>query len=129
MALYWLGQSAANDPDRVHYWQQALDQYPPQKFDWSADCATELFDVYARTDPEKALSLAESLKDLKTDYGNSWAENATLAKNLIQVHKLIGDKDFASAKVLLDSSKVSKYSRDTEMFDLLKAETTAGSGH
>jgi len=129
MALYYLGEFSANDADKTRYWEQGLTQFPPAKFDWSEDSATELFDLYARTDPAKALALAQSLKDIKVSYGNSWEDNAALAQNTIQARKLMQDKDFAGAKALLDSSKISKYSKDGEMFDLLKAEATAGAGH
>ena len=127
-ALYWLGFDATSDTDKIRYWEMAKDQFPPSKFGWSSDAMSMLFDAYARTDPDKALALAEEMKPIKVDYGNSWDDNANLAKNLVQVRKLEGAKDFAGAKALLDSSKISKYSSDLDMFALLKADLEARAG-
>ncbi len=128
-ALYWLGEKSTMDADKIRYWEQARTDFPPAKFGWSADAMSGLFDVYARTDPDKALQLAQQMESISDSREKTeWTNNITLAQNLIQVRKLTASGQYADAKTLLDGSKIGRYSSDTEMFDLLKAEVTAGAG-
>jgi thiol-disulfide isomerase/thioredoxin len=128
-SLYWLGANATADPDKIRYWEQDRAQFPPTKFNWSADAMESLFDVYARTAPEKALSVANEMESgAPKNEVATWQSNVALAQNLIAVRKFLAANQFTEAKALLEASKISRYSNDLEMFDLLKAEATAGAG-
>ncbi|HEY3779626.1 MAG TPA: redoxin family protein [Fimbriimonadaceae bacterium] len=128
-ALYWLGEDSTSDSDKIKYWEQDRHDFPPTKFNWSAGAMDGLFDVYARTSPDKAVALATEMKaNAKDDESKTWANNLTFAQNLVQVNQLLDQKEYAQAKQLLDSTKISRYSSDAEDFALLKAKADSASG-
>jgi thiol-disulfide isomerase/thioredoxin/Tfp pilus assembly protein PilF len=128
-SLYWLGENCTRDEDRIDAWERARTMFPPQKFEWSASAMSGLYDVYSRTDPAKALVLAKEMATISTGRELAeWSDNAKCAENLIRVRALLASKQFGEASTLLAESKVSRYSSNTEMFALLRADATAGAG-
>ena len=64
-ALYWLGVKAPDDAKRIAILEQLRQQFPPEKFNWSANGMSDLFDAYLRVDPAKALKLAQEMQSDK----------------------------------------------------------------
>jgi tetratricopeptide (TPR) repeat protein len=60
-ALYWYAVHQVTDTAQVEAFERLRKQYPPAKFEQSADGVTELFHIYDRTDPLKAQSLAHEM--------------------------------------------------------------------
>jgi thiol-disulfide isomerase/thioredoxin len=128
-SLYWLGENSASDTDKVKYWKEGVEEFPPAKFSWSSGCASALFEVYARTAPDQALALAQQMKGtIQGEDGAEWAGNLTIAQNLVDFQKLMTDGKYDEAKALLNNTKLPRYSSNLQMFDLLKARATAGAG-
>jgi thiol-disulfide isomerase/thioredoxin/Tfp pilus assembly protein PilF len=128
-ALFWLGENSHSDAEKVRYWEQARTQFPPDKFMWTASSMDMLFEIYARTDPDKALTLAREMQSkVSKDDAAEWTDDALLAQNVVAVRQLFAAGKYAEAKAILDKTKVRRRSADAMMIALLRAEAAAGAG-
>jgi len=128
-ALFWLGENSRTDTEKVRYWEQARAEFPPDKFMWSASAMSRLFEIYARTDPSKALALAREMQSkVSKDDIAEWTDDALLAQNVVTVRQLFAARRYSEAKTILDKTKVRKRSTDAMMIALLRAEAAAGTG-
>ncbi len=129
-ALYWLGEHTVDDVKKIAFWEQARRDFPPAKFRWSASAMELLFDVYLRVDPDKANVLAGAMAQQSDDRDDreTWTALLALARNLVDVKKLVAAGKHADAKKQAAELTVDRFSSNCEMIDLLKAEVLAGSG-
>ncbi len=129
-ALFSLGREAPTDSERVTYFEQLRSQYSPEKFRAAGGATYQLFEVYTRVAPDKALALAQDLMGTSTDPEDQrdWAVKVVLVRNLIFARSLLADHKDAAAWAVLSATRVPKYSTNDEMFALLQASAAAGSG-
>jgi thiol-disulfide isomerase/thioredoxin len=127
-ALYWLGERSRLDSQKIKFWEQCRRDFPPEKFNWSRSSMGELFDVYLRTDPDKAVELAGAMPPEGRGQGDNWAGRLALAQKLIEVRKLVAEGNYAEAKEGAKELVPSRFSSSAEMLDLLRAEVLAGAG-
>jgi len=129
-ALYWLGVKAPDDPKRIAILEQLRQQFPPEKFSWSANGMSDLFDAYLRVDPAKALKLAQ---EMQGDRGlekesKEWVARVGLAQTYIQVNQKVAAGKAQDAMALLDKLSANRYSSNAAMLVRLKAQVMAKAG-
>jgi thiol-disulfide isomerase/thioredoxin/Tfp pilus assembly protein PilF len=129
-ALYWLGQRATTDAERIKYWEQARTKFPPERFDWTRSAMPGLFDAYLRTDPEKALALAKDLDETRIAAQDSeeWKARRALTGQWLLAQRLVAEKRFAEARQAFEQMKIDRHSSNAQWFALRKAEATAAAG-
>jgi thiol-disulfide isomerase/thioredoxin/Tfp pilus assembly protein PilF len=128
-ALYWLGQRATTDAERMKYWEQARTQFPPENFDWTRSAMPGLFDARLRTEPAKALALAKDLETrIAAHDGEEWKARRALAEQWLDAQRLVAEKRFAEARQLFEQMKIDRHSSNAQPFALRKAEVTAAAG-
>ncbi len=81
-ALYQLGESAIGHNDKIRYYEELRQLYPPQKFGSSASGMIELADIYLQKDPEKALVLIREMGE-----GSEWKAREKIAELLVEIGK------------------------------------------
>ncbi|MSU25174.1 MAG: redoxin domain-containing protein [Opitutus sp.] len=128
-ALYWLGQRAPTESKRIAIWEQALGQFPPEKFNWTSSAMPGLFDAYLRTAPAKALAFAQEMERAGGKDPKAWADRATLAQAFLDARAFLGAGKTAEASALLDKLPVDRRSSNARLLTLLRAEITAGAGN
>ena len=126
-ALYWLAFETDNVDEKIALLEKARIAFPPQKFNWSESSMMLLFETYGKTDPMKALALAEDLEKTITEGADAktWKTNAAYQRNLVEAQKMISGRKYDEALALLTSTTLPRYS-DTTPYALLKAEAMAG---
>src|SRR5580692_10921000 len=129
-ALYWLGVKAPDDPKRIAILEQLRQQYPPEKFSWSANGMSDLFDAYLRVDPAKALKLAQEMQSDKglEKESKEWVARVGLAQTYIQVNQKVAAGKAEDAMALLDKLSANRYSSNAAMLVRLKAQVMVKAG-
>ena len=115
-ALYWLGEDATNQTEKVKYFEDLRKLFPPQKFQWSASGMIPLADIYLQTDPEKALSLINEMGE-----GKTWKIRKQVAEALIQVNQLTQSRNYTVALTQLNQVKLPQFSYINDFITLKKA--------
>jgi thiol-disulfide isomerase/thioredoxin len=125
-ALYWLADKAPDDARRIAILKQMREQFSPEKFMWSAEGMSDLFDAYLRVDPLKAVKLAQEMQGKKGS--KEWATRMGLAQTYIQVNKKVADGKAEDAVVLLDKLSANPRSSNAAMLVRLKAQVMIKTG-
>jgi thiol-disulfide isomerase/thioredoxin len=125
-ALYWLADKAPDDARRIAILEQMREQFSPEKFMWSAEGMSDLFDAYLRVDPLKAVKLAQEMQGKKGS--KEWATRMGLAQTYIQVNKKVADGKAEDAVVLLDKLSANPRSSNAAMLVRLKAQVMIKTG-
>ena len=103
-ALYWLGVRAPAEADQARYLERLKRDFPPERFSWSADGMDALFEVYAKSNPDKALALAREMvvsgpaRDL-----DRWKAIASLEATLVGARDLMAAGKAGDALALLEA--------------------------
>src|SRR5580692_10179516 len=129
-ALYWLGVKAPDDARRIAILEQLRQQFPPEKFNWSANGMSDLFDAYLRVDPLKAVKLAQEMQGKKGSKEGSkeWAAHADFAQTYIQVNQKVAAGKAEDAVALLDKLSANPRSSNAAMLVRLKAQVMVKAG-
>ena len=129
-ALCWLGDKAPDDAKRIAIFEQVREQFPPQKFMWSALGMRDLFDAYLRVDPLEALQLAQEMQSGKEsgEESKEWAARAELAQTYIQVSQKVAAGKAEDAVALLDKLSANPRSSNAAMLVRLKAQMMIKAG-
>jgi len=129
-ALYWLGVKAPDDARRIAILEQLRQQFPPEKFNWSANGMSDLFDAYLRVDPVKALKLAQEMQSDKglEKESKEWVARVELAQTYIQVNQKVAAGKAEDAMALLDKLSANRYSSNAAMLVRLKAQVMVKAG-
>jgi len=125
-ALYWLAAGAPDDAKRIAILEQLRQQFPPEKFNWSADGMSDLFDAYLRVDPLKAVKLAQEMQGGKGS--KEWVAHVELAQTYIQVNQRVAAGNAEDAVVLLDKLSANPRSSNAGMLVRLKAQVMIKTG-
>ncbi len=132
--LYWLAVGAPDDAKRIAILEQLRQQFPPEKFNWSADGMSDLFDAYLRVDPLKAVKLAQEMQsEMGSEKGSEreskeWAARVELAQTYIQVNQKVAAGKAADAVALLDKLSANPRSSNAAMLVRLKAQVMIKAG-
>jgi len=119
-ALYWLAVKAPDDARRIAILKQMREQFPPEKFKWSADGMPDLFDAYLRVDPLKAVKLAQEMQGEKGS--KEWAVRLELAQTYVQVNQKVAAGKAEDAVALLDKLSADRSSSNAAMLVRLQAQ-------
>jgi thiol-disulfide isomerase/thioredoxin len=128
-SLYWLAKGSDRIEERIAIYERLKSSFPPERFSWSESGMTELFEGYAKSDPRRALAVAEEMGTLLKD-GRSrkaWEERVAYQRNLLQARALIGEKRYLEASALLESTALLRHVGG-DALHLAKAEALAGAG-
>lgn len=128
-ALYWLGVRAGDDARRIQVYEQCAAEFPAEKFRWSAGAMEGLFDAYLRTEPAKAVTLADRMASvLSGNDATEWSTRSGFARSYVEVTGLLKSGKASEAAAKLDSIPVQKYSTNAAMIALLRSEVLAAAG-
>jgi thiol-disulfide isomerase/thioredoxin len=125
-ALYWLGEDAPKDAQRIAYFERLRTQFPPEKFQWSAEGMPRLFEAYLRVDPSRAVKLAQDMQAAKAS--KEWTGRVELAQTFVEVNNKLMVGKANEALALLDKLKPERNSGNTGMVMRLKARVMAAAG-
>jgi thiol-disulfide isomerase/thioredoxin len=125
-ALYWLAFQAPDDAKRIAILDQLRKQFPPEKFNWSADGMSDLFDAYLRVDPRRAVKLAQEMQGEKGS--KAWTARADFAQTYIQVNEKVAAGKAEEAVALLDKLSANPRSSNVAMLARLKAQVMIKAG-
>jgi Flp pilus assembly protein TadD len=125
-ALYWFAETADDQAEKLATLERLRTAFPPQKFGWSADGMTILFDLYMAADSAQALALAQQMaKAAPKD--KDWQALSLYAKNAIQARSLLAENKSAEAVALMDATTIPRYLNQTGL-NLLKADVFDAAG-
>jgi thiol-disulfide isomerase/thioredoxin len=129
-ALYWLGVKAPDDGKRIAILAQLRQEFPPEKFSWSANGMSDLFDAYLRVDPAKALKLAQEMQSDKglEKESKEWVPRVELAQTYIQVNQEVAAGKAEDAVALLDKLSAVPHSSNAAMLVRLRAQVMVKAG-
>ncbi len=98
---------------------------------WSSSGMSIYFDLLLEIAPDKALELAQSMKELMTAENEikTWANQAIVAQNIIQAHSLLSAGKPQEAFDVLSKTNVGRYSTAKGTVLLLKAEAASAAGN
>jgi thiol-disulfide isomerase/thioredoxin len=128
-ALYWLGYETDKIEEKIAILERLKSAFPPEKFSWSESGMQGLFEAYSKTNPQKALALAEELNKILKDERNkkTWQERANYQQNLLRARAFISEKKYAEAAALLEKTNPPRFI-NVEALHLAKAEALDGAG-
>jgi thiol-disulfide isomerase/thioredoxin len=130
-ALYWLGQEGARDTqDQIAIYEHLRRDFPFARFPWSENAMSDLFDLYADRDPQKALTLLEELAANETGKREpgDYREMVVFQRELVKARRLLDENHPAEALALLDNLKPYRRMKPVA-YHLYKAEAAAAAGH
>jgi tetratricopeptide (TPR) repeat protein len=111
-ALYWLGVRAPTEAEQLQYLERLKRDFPAAKFSWSASGMDTLFDVYAKSNPDKALALAREMATSGPPDGrDKWKAIVAMQEAMITARDLVGANKPADALAALEAVKPPKYVR------------------
>ncbi|TWF38972.1 thiol-disulfide isomerase/thioredoxin [Chitinophaga polysaccharea] len=122
--LYWLGARSRDTAEKIMVFEQMRAAYPPAKFNWSLGGMDDLFNIYLKTNPAKAVALAAALKGQE-----GWGAKDTLAGKIATINNLIQQRQFKAAADMLAGIKLPRYSSMTTFIAQLKAQAAHGMGN
>lgn len=128
-SLYWLAANSDKIEEKIAIYERLKSLFPPEKFGWSEGGMTSLFAVYNKTNPQKALALAEDMSKTLTAERDkkTWQERVNYLQNILKAQTLINEKKYAEATVLLEKTAPPRY-LTVDVLYLLKAEALDGVG-
>ena len=123
-ALYWLAYRSTSEPQKIEVYEHLRKLYPPERFDWSADGMSGLFDLYLQDGyTDKAVELATAMGG-----SEGFAEKLALAKNVGNIRQMISQNNYDAAKKEIANLKLPRYSGVVNMITLLKSEVMDAAG-
>src|SRR5258706_5409343 len=130
-ALYWLANYTTDPAEKTVYYEQQKKEFPADKFTWSSSGMSEYFDLLLETDPGKALTLAQYMKELMTRENEikTWTNQVTVAQNIIQARSLLSAGKPQEASDILAKTTIGRYSKAKGAMLLLKAEADVAAGN
>lgn len=130
-SLYWLGLFVKDNNEKLAIYTQLKTQYPPEKFNWSSSGMYDFFYLYLKTDPQKAIELAQSMSTVtkRESEKKSWNDRAKLVQDLILVKSLMNQNKTLEAQTIIESTKLERRSAAADMITMLKAELADATGN
>jgi thiol-disulfide isomerase/thioredoxin/Tfp pilus assembly protein PilF len=130
-ALSRVGRDAPTDSAGIAIYEQLRSAFPPDQIAASRENMWRLFDLYVRTAPDKALSLAQDMLQRLSNAGDQreWAPRVVFAQNVIMARSLMGDHRYAAASAVLGATQVPTSRGNDATFALMKAEAADGAAN
>ena len=116
---------------KIAIYDQLRSTYPPQEFGWSSSGMWSLFDLYANSQPRKALELAHKMNQgLDPETSNAyavktWGELQTYQQNLVNAIEMNATGDYAAALGLLDETTLPR-GINGELYYITRADSLMG---
>lgn len=107
VARFPLSKDAIDDAHRIQSLEQLRTQFPPEKSERSHIPMRTLFELYVRTDPQKAVKLAQQMQ--ATGAAKSWRGRVELAEALIEVNQKLHAGRAREALALVSRLTPDKY--------------------
>jgi len=129
-ALYWLANKTKDNDLKIKYYEQQRKDFPADKFNWTSGGMSEYYNLLLTIDPEKALSLAQSMTDLQSSDREKkmWQNNITTAKTIIDANALLVQGKSAEAATAMEKVVVPRYGSAKEYILFLKCKTMDAAG-
>jgi thiol-disulfide isomerase/thioredoxin len=120
-ALYWYAIHQKTDAAKIENFEQLYKQFPPAKFDWSGNGASDLFGLYDKTDPAKAQAFAHKM--LSADpKDKDWIAFSAYADAMAKAEQQgVEDKNPTAALATLELVKAPGRQFDMRRKELLQA--------
>jgi thiol-disulfide isomerase/thioredoxin len=127
--LYWAAFETSDLPKKIAIYERLRREFPPAKSGWSESAMSALFEAYERTDPAKAVTLAESLASEMPGPSDkkNWSDFASYAHAVVDARTAIAQGHGADAVTLIENAPRPRYI-DTTPLDVLKADAQAATG-
>ena len=131
-ALYWLAYRTEDRDEQIALYERLRTTYPPEEFSWSASGMTLLADLYAESDPEKALALAEHMVAATADDPDGWSagiwnDRLTFQRSVMKGNELIAGGQHQQAAELLKDTTIPRYV-NANVFHETRARALDGAG-
>jgi peroxiredoxin len=129
-ALYWLGARFIDPSERIGFYEQLRNSFPPNTFRWSSSGMSDYFDLLLKLHPERGVTLAESMVKMmaEKDDKEEWQKQLAVAKNVVQAKLFLSRKRPEDAVKILEKTKVKRWSGAKNALLLLKAKALDASG-
>jgi thiol-disulfide isomerase/thioredoxin len=122
-ALYWLATRFTDPTERIGFYEQLKNSYPPDQFRWSSSGMSGYFDLLLELNPEKALSLAQSMVSTMPEKSKAeWEKQVTLAQNIVEAQSSLAQNKPQTAVAILENIKVSRWSGAKNAILLLQSK-------
>ncbi len=122
--LYWLAEKSNDAQFRIEIYELLKNSYSPGKSGWSDSGMSSYFILLLDVDAEKAVALAQEMVRLRSN-DKSWQGQVTVAQNVVEAKKMIGEKKGAEALALMASMKLPRYFPFRAGWSILKAQAIA----
>ena len=128
--LYWAAYETPGTPEKIAIYERLKTEFPPEKFSWAESGMSDLFDVLAATDPDKARALADDMLKRVTAKSEqkSWADQAAYATALSESAALRAKGDAKGAVQRLDGVKTPRSYMDQVPIALARAAALEAAG-
>ncbi len=132
-ALYWLAAETQDTDKKRARFESLVVRYPIEEFNWSASAKSALYGLYAKSDPEEALKIAEEMVKLtesetgQFSMAGLWIENRNHQAVIIEAHRLFEAGDFAAARAILEETTPGRMS-PADPYNLAMARALDGAG-
>ncbi len=130
-ALYWLANRTEDPKMKIKYYELQKKDFPADKFNWTSSGMSEYFNLLLKSDPQKAIALAESFSATKEKDSRDkkmWDANIVTAKNIVNANQLLAQGKASEAAAALEKVAVPRYGSAREYILFLKAKTLDASG-
>ncbi len=130
-ALSRVAHEAPTDSAAIAIYEQLRSAFPPDQVAASRQNMWSLFDLYMRTAPANALSLAQDMLRRLSNAGDQreWARRVVFAQNVVLARSLMGDHKYAAASAVLGATQLPSFRGNEAMFALMKAEAADGAAN
>jgi len=131
--LYSRIADRADESEQVAYLEKLRSAYPPDKNQTSMSGMTDLFSIYLRSSPDKALAFAREILSVASENDKKeWQSFIDFLTNYKQVDSLLKNNKSSEALQILEKTKLPSRSQATReatiRFNLLKASAQAANG-
>ena len=131
-ALYWLAYRTEDRDEQIALYERLRTTYPPEEFSWSASGMTVLADLYAESQPDRALALAKHMVAATADDTDGWSagiwkDRLTFQRNVMKGIELIAGGQHQQASELLKGTTIPRYV-NANVFHETTARALAGAG-
>lgn len=128
-ALYWLATRTLDPKEKIKYYEQQKKEFPVDKFSWTASGMSGYFTLLLEIDPEKAVSLSQSMVEQTASNERAkkmWEGNVNTAKAVAEANSLLKQGKASEALAILDKVPVPRF--DGEYILFLKSKTLDAAG-
>lgn len=126
MALYILANDEKDINKKVIILEKLRSLFPPAKYTWSSSGMINLADIYLQQDPQKALTLINSMGN-----GKDWKLRKQIAETLISANQLAQAQQYNEALAQMNQLTLPRFNYINDFIAITKAglQDKAGQTH